>query len=114
MLCKLSSGQGRPSKKSIFGHVTSVIGRNVTAAYPKNSPGLLRTLATFERNPPNGHRVMRKRKRGAHGAGGARYPPIYKTIIMFNHLFLMPLLTFPENFRKKTSLTFTVDKLADR
>ena len=31
---------------------------------------------------------------------------------MFNHLFLIPLLTFPENFRKKTS--FTVDKLADK
>ena len=47
----------------------------------KNSPGILHTPAKFERNPPNGHRVMRKRKCGAHGAhraGGARYPPIYK------------------------------------
>ena len=78
MLRKLSSGQGRPSNTRIFGHVTSVIGRNVTAAYPKNSPGLLHTRAKFQRNLPNGHRVMRKRKRGAHGAGGARYPPIYK------------------------------------
>ena len=33
MLCKLSSGQGRPSKKRIFGHVTSSIGENVIAAY---------------------------------------------------------------------------------
>ena len=33
---KLSSGQAYPSKKKdIFGHVTSLIGRNVTAAYSK-------------------------------------------------------------------------------
>ena len=44
----------------------------------KNSPGLLHTPAKFEKNSPNGHRVMRKRKHRAHGAGGARYPPIYK------------------------------------
>ena len=37
MLHRLSSGQGHPSKKHIFGHVTSVIGRNVTAAYPKQA-----------------------------------------------------------------------------
>ena len=35
---RLSSRQGRPSEKRIFGHVTSVIGRNVTAAYPKKFP----------------------------------------------------------------------------
>ena len=33
MLPKLSSGQGCPSKKCIFGHVTSLIGENVIAAY---------------------------------------------------------------------------------
>ena len=33
MVCKLSSGQGRPSKKCIFGHVISLIGENVIAAY---------------------------------------------------------------------------------
>ena len=35
---KLSSGQAYPSKKDIFGHVTSLIGRNVTAVYPKKFP----------------------------------------------------------------------------
>ena len=44
----------------------------------KNSLGLLHIPIKFEKNLPNGHRVMRKRKCGAHGAGGARYPPIYK------------------------------------
>ena len=88
MFCKLSSGQGRPSKKRIFGHVTSVIGRNVTAAYPKNSPGLLHTPAKFEGNPLNGHRVMRKRKRRARGAGGARYPPIYKQASLVGRLMI--------------------------
>ena len=33
MLPKLSFGQRRPSKKRIFGHVTSLIGENVIAAY---------------------------------------------------------------------------------
>ena len=85
MLCKLSSGQRRPSKKHFFGHVTSVIGRNVTAAY-RNSPGLLHTPAKFERNLPNDHRVRGKRKHGAHGAGGARYPPIYKQASLVERL----------------------------
>ena len=41
----------------------------------------MHTPAKFEKNPSNSHRVMRQRKRGArgvHGAGGARYRPIYK------------------------------------
>ena len=38
MLHKLSSGQGRPSKKRIFGHVTSLIGENVIAAYSEKFP----------------------------------------------------------------------------
>ena len=33
MLRNSSSGQERPSKKRIFGHVTSLIGENVIAAY---------------------------------------------------------------------------------
>ena len=32
---KLSSGQAYPSKKDIFGHVTSLIGQNITTAYSK-------------------------------------------------------------------------------
>ena len=38
MLYKLSSGQGRPSKKLIFGHVTSLIGENVIPAYSEKFP----------------------------------------------------------------------------
>ena len=38
MLCKLSSGQGCPSKKHIFGDVTSPIGENVIAAYSEKFP----------------------------------------------------------------------------
>ena len=49
----------------IFGHVTSLIGRNVTAAYSNKFPRLLHTPAKFEKNPPDGHRVIRKMKRGA-------------------------------------------------
>ena len=75
---KLSSGQASPSKKDIFGHVTSLIGWNVTAAYSKNSPRLLPKPAKFEKNPPNGYRVIRKTKCGAAGAGGAWRSPIHK------------------------------------
>ena len=39
MLGKLSSGQGRPSKKRIFGHVTSLIGENVITAYSECGSG---------------------------------------------------------------------------
>ena len=50
----------------------------------KNSPGLLPKPAKFEKNPPNGYRVIRKTKcgaggaGGAAGAGGARSSPIHK------------------------------------
>ena len=50
MLHKLSSGQGRLSKKRIFGHVTSLIGENVIAAYSKkNSHGYCIYLPTMKR-----------------------------------------------------------------
>ena len=45
---------------------------------PKNSPGLLPKPAKFEKNPPNGYRVIRKTKCGAGGAGGAGSSPIHK------------------------------------
>ena len=38
MIRKLSSGKGRPSKKGIFGHVTSLIDENVIAAYSEKFP----------------------------------------------------------------------------
>ena len=47
----------------------------------KNSPGLLPKPAEFEKNPPNGYRVIRKTKcgaGGAAGAGGAGSSPIHK------------------------------------
>ena len=47
----------------------------------KNSPRLLPKPAKFEKNPPNGYRVIRKTKcgaGGAAGAGGARSSPIHK------------------------------------
>ena len=44
----------------------------------KNSPRLLPKPAKFEKNPPNGYRVIRKTKCRAGGAGGARSSPIHK------------------------------------
>ena len=41
----------------------------------KNSPRLLPKPAKFEKNPPNGYRVIRKTKCGA---GGAGISPIHK------------------------------------
>ena len=41
--------QAYPSKKDVFGHVTSLIGRNVTAAYSNIFPELLHTPAKFEK-----------------------------------------------------------------
>ena len=38
MLGKLSSEQGHPPKKRMFGHVTSLIGENVIAAYSEKFP----------------------------------------------------------------------------
>ena len=38
MLRKLSFRQGRPSKQSIFGHMTSLIGENVIAAHSEKFP----------------------------------------------------------------------------
>ena len=48
MLRKLSSGQGRPSKQRIFGHVTSLIGENVIADNQKHFPEILHTPAKYE------------------------------------------------------------------
>ena len=44
----------------------------------KNSPRLLPKPAKFEKNPPNGYRVIRKTKCGAGGAAGAGSSPIHK------------------------------------
>ena len=37
-LLKLSSGQAHPFEKHVFGHVTTLIGRNVMTPYSENFP----------------------------------------------------------------------------
>ena len=66
----------------------------------KNSPGLLPKPAKFEKNPPNGYRVIRKTKcgaggaggaggaAGAGGAGGARSSPIHKQASLAGRLII--------------------------
>ena len=61
MFHKLSSGEGCPSKKRIFGHVTSLV-KMSTQIIQKNFPGLLHTPATYEKNPPYGCEAIAKRK----------------------------------------------------
>ena len=55
----------------------------------KNSPGLLPKPAKFEKNPPNGYRVIRKTKCGAGGAGGARSSPIHKQASLAGRLMIL-------------------------
>ena len=63
----------------------------------KNSPRLLPKPAKFEKNPPNGYRVIRKTKcraggaggaAGAGGAGGARSSPIHKQASLTGRLII--------------------------
>ena len=77
----------------------------------KNSPRLLPKPAKFEKNPPNGYRVIRKTKCGA---GGARSSPIHKqaslagrlincqissaTSLVFRQFLLYYLFSRPKNF----------------
>ena len=69
----------------------------------KNSPGLLPKPAKFEKNPPNGYRVIRKTKCGAGraaGAGGAGSSPIHKQASLAGRLmsykhFKVPILVGP-------------------
>ena len=61
----------------------------------KNSPRLLPKPAKFEKNPPNGYRVIRKTKcgaagaAGAGGAGGAGSSPIHKQASLAGRLINM-------------------------
>ena len=66
----------------------------------KNSPRLLPKPAKFEKNPPNGYRVIRKTKcgaggaggaGGAAGAGGARSSPIHKQASLAGRLIKTPM-----------------------
>ena len=66
---------------------------------PKNSPRLLPKPAKFEKNPPNGYRVLRKTKCGA---GGAWRSPIHKQVSRKGR-FIRNLQEFiiPQAFRNK-------------
>ena len=54
----------------------------------KNSPGLLHTPAKFEKNQPNGHRVIRKTKHRAGRPGRTGFPPIYKQASLVGRLII--------------------------
>ena len=92
MLHKLPSGQGRPSKKRIFGHVTSHVS---SQHIQKNFPGLLHTPAKYEKNLPYGCEAIAKRKCGSSGVAS----PIHKqaslagclTIILFCMFVILAL-----------------------
>ena len=64
----------------------------------KNSPRLLPKPAKFEKNPPNGYRVIRKTKCGAGGAGSS---PIHKQASLAGRLIIYPVrLPLDLNFLK--------------
>ena len=72
----------------------------------KNSPRLLPKPAKFEKNPPNGYRVIRKTKcgaggaAGAGGAGGARSSPIHKQASLAGRLIkLLQSLNLCQNIK---------------
>ena len=85
----------------------------------KNSPRLLPKPAKFEKNPPNGYRVIRKTKcgaggaggaggaAGAGGAGGARSSPIHKQASLAGRLNTC-IVQLSCNFSNKDSITGTV------
>ena len=71
----------------------------------KNSPRLLPKPAKFEKNPPNGYRVIRKTKcgaGGAGGAGGARSSPIHKQASLAGRLISLRHTQLSHKFIKIT------------
>ena len=77
----------------------------------KKSPGLLPKPAKFEKNPPNGYRVIRKTKcgaggaggaGGAAGAGGARSSPIHKQASLAGRLISYGSETSPSESSLKS------------
>ena len=54
----------------------------------KNSLRLLPKPAKFEKNPPNGYRVIKKTKCGAGGAGRAWSSPIHKQASLAGRLII--------------------------
>ena len=76
----------------------------------KNSPRLLPKPTKFEKNPPNGYRVIRKTKcgaGGAAGAGGAGSSPIHKQASLAGRL--KKLYRLAENGVKPRNIPFTRD-----
>ena len=86
----------------------------------KNSPRLLPKPAKFEKNPPNGYRVIRKTKcgaggaggaAGAGGAGGARSSPIHKQASLAGrlinvHLCILMCLIYKNKGNQFTTKVF--------
>ena len=71
----------------------------------KNSPRLLPKPAKFEKNPPNGYRVIRKTKcgaGGAAGAGGAGSSPIHKQASLAGRLIKRKL--YAANMKSNNSV----------
>ena len=80
----------------------------------KNSPRLLPKPAKFEKNPPNGYRVIRKTKcraGGAAGAAGAGSSPIHKQASLAGRLIIAArqLINHTQLFYKDCLLA--IDKL---
>ena len=67
----------RTRVKCNFGHVTSLIGRNVVTPYPEKFPGLLYIPTKYEKSAPYSIGAIAKTKCGSGGAGGLA-SPIYK------------------------------------
>ena len=110
MLRKLSSGQGRPSKKHIFGHVTSLRLVKMSSQHiQKYFPGLLHTPAKYEKNLPYGCEAIVKRKCGSGGVDS----PMHKQASLVGCLircftFLPP--ASPESFVEHLDVKASVYK----
>ena len=81
----------------------------------KNSPRLLPKPAKFEKNPPNGYRVIRKTKcgaGGAAGAGGAGSSPIHKQASLAGRLIIVRRVT-ASGFSRLTAYGFNTFKSLD-
>ena len=76
----------------------------------KNSLRLLPKPAKFEKNPPNGYRVIRKTKCGPGGAGGAGSSPIHKQASLAGRLINIIIFIHIGSYFSETSHTFEQDK----
>ena len=72
----------------------------------KNSPGLLPKPAKFEKNPPNGYRVIRKTKCGAGGPGGAGSSPMHKQASLAGRLIPVSIRGNKYGFSLQSSFSF--------